>query len=69
MTIHLIFLFFYHSDIPHSDLTVELSLIGSIFAIMVSVFNVIVSKPNDFDPVLLEIELKKRKEKKFLEEK
>lgn len=63
MLIHLYFLFLYASHkVPHNDLTVEISLISSIAAIQVSLFNVIVSKPNEFDPRLLEIELRRKRE-------
>jgi hypothetical protein len=62
MLIHLYFMFLYASHkIPHNDITVEISLISSIFAIQISLFNVLVSKPNEFDPKLLEFELKKKK--------
>jgi hypothetical protein len=61
----MIFLFVLHSPIPHSDATVILSLVTSLIAINVSLFNVIMSKPNGFDPILLEIELKKRNERKL----
>jgi len=64
LTIHLIFLFAFHTHIPHFEFTVVFSLVATLFAIQVSLFNVIVSKPNDFDPLLLQIELKKRKEQK-----
>jgi hypothetical protein len=60
---HMIFLFALHSPIPHSDPTVIFSLVTTLIAINVSLFNIIMSKPNDFDPVLLELELKKRRDK------
>lgn len=65
LIVHMIFLFFVHTHVPHSDLTVTLSLITSVFAIMVSAFNVLVSHPNFFDPLLLKIELDKRKRKSY----
>jgi hypothetical protein len=65
MLIHLYFIFFYASHkIPHNDLTVEISLISSIFAIQISLFNVVVSQPNEFDPRLLEFELIKKHNQK-----
>lgn len=65
MIIHMIFLFVLHTHVPHSDITVIFSLITSIFAISVSVFNVVVSHPNKFDPLLLKIELDKRKKRSY----
>jgi len=65
--LHAIFLWVIHTEVPHSDLTVTLSLITSVFAIMVSLFNVIVSHPNHFDPWLLKYELDKRKSKNYRE--
>jgi hypothetical protein len=65
LIVHMIFLFVIHTHVPHSDLTVILSLITSCFAVMVSTFNVVVSHPNHFDPLLLKIELDKRKHRSF----
>jgi hypothetical protein len=62
MIIHMIFLAF-HTPIPHTQVTVILSLVASIFAIMISLFNVIVSKPNSFDHTILAEELDKRKKR------
>lgn len=59
--IHTLFLFVVHTNVPHADTTVTFSLITSMFAVMVSSFNVLVSHPNHFDPLLLRIELDKRK--------
>lgn len=59
------FLFFMHTHIPHSDATVIFSLCTSCLAIWVSTFNVVVSHPNHFDPLLLKNELNKRKRKSF----
>ncbi|CAI2367823.1 unnamed protein product [Moneuplotes crassus] len=65
LIVHMIFLFFVHTHVPHSDLTVTLSLVTSVFAIMVSSFNVLVSHPNHFDPLLLRMELDKRKRRSY----
>ena len=65
LIIHMIFLFFMHTHIPHGDLTVIFSLCTSAFAILVSTFNVVVSHPNHFDPKLLKNELDKRKQRSF----
>jgi hypothetical protein len=46
--------------VPHHDITIIISLISSIFAIQISLFNVAMSQPNEFDPRLLEIELRKK---------
>jgi len=62
MLIHLYFMFLYSSHkVPHYDLTVEISLFSSIVAICISLFNVIASAPNEFDPRLLEIELRRKR--------
>lgn len=61
MSIHLIFLFFFHhTHLDHGDFTVKFSLYGSFFAIGVSLFNVIASQPNEFDPILMSDEMRKR---------
>lgn len=63
MLIHLYFMKIYPSHkVPHGDITVLISLISSIFAIQISFFNVVASHPNEFDPRLLEIELKRKAE-------
>lgn len=54
-----------------------MSLVVSSFAIMITAFNIIMCVPNEFDPIIVEFELKKRKEtdaimnkaKKWFEEK
>ena len=44
MTIHFVFLyFFHHTELDHGDFTVKFSLYGSFVAIFVSLFNVIAS--------------------------
>lgn len=64
MTMHLYFLIgMPTSSVPHSESTVELSLVISILAICASCFNFISSKPVLFDPILLLIELKRRAER------
>jgi len=57
---HIIFLLV-QTAIPHGDLTVKLSLIGTVLAAGVSLFNVIEAAPNEFDPKLLDKELDRRK--------
>jgi hypothetical protein len=65
MIIHIVFLFAMPlSLIPHSDFTVIFSLCTGTVAFGVSLFNVIMSKPNKFDPVLLSQALEKRQERK-----
>lgn len=53
MLIHLLFMFFVQNDVSHADTTVVMSIIVSSFAIGISVFNIIMCQPNEFDPVLL----------------
>lgn len=62
MLIHIIFLIFIHNDVSHSEFTVVLSLIVSSVAIQVSIFNICMCAPNEFDPILLQLELKKRRD-------
>lgn len=65
LILHMLFLWVLHTEVPHSDITVIFSLVTSVFAIMVSTFNVVVSHPNHFDPLLLKLELDKRKRKSY----
>ena len=58
--IHLLFMFFIHTDISHSDVTVITSLIVSSFAIQISIFNIIMCTPNEFNPIVLQVELERR---------
>ena len=58
--IHLLFMFVIHSEVDHYGLTIMMSLVCSTFAIAISIFNCIMCDHNEFDPALLEIELKKR---------
>jgi len=60
--IHLLFLFFLDTEISHSELTVVMSLFVSIVAVCISTFNIIMCSPNEFDPVILQLEFKRRKE-------
>ena len=54
---------FIKNHISHSELTVVMSLIVSgCFALPISIFNIVMCTPNEFDPILLEIELKRRKD-------
>ena len=52
-----------HEGVPHEDETVKISLGVSCVAVCVSLFNFIMFKANDFDPILLQIELKQRIER------
>ena len=61
--IHLLFIFLIPSEVSHSSVTVMMSVICSTFAIAISVFNCIMCAHNEFDPDLLEIELKRRQDK------
>lgn len=57
LSIHLYFLFFMHdpaSLILHEHPLVLVSLCVSCFAIMISLFNFVMFKLNDFDPILIE---------------
>jgi hypothetical protein len=65
-TIHILFMLFVHDGVPHADFTVKLSLMVSTIAVCISGFNFIMCGPNDFDPILLQIELKQRKETKAI---
>ena len=58
--IHVWFLLFddNHHGVPHDDKTVKMSLIVSAVAVLISGFNFVMMGPNDFDPCLLQIELK-----------
>jgi hypothetical protein len=48
--------------IDHSDWTITAGLYLSSVAIVISLYNAVMFKPNVFDPVLIELELKKRQE-------
>lgn len=61
--IHLLFMFVIHTEISHSETTVIMSLIVSSIAIQISIFNCIMCAQNEFDPILLELEMKSRREK------
>ena len=62
LVIHLCFLFAYHiEEIPHAEATVIMSLIFTVLSFLISLFNMLASKPNGFDPILLQLELKKRR--------
>lgn len=60
--IHLLFIFLIKSRIDHYSLTVLMSLVVSTIAIGISAFNCIMCAPNEFDPLIVELEFKKRKE-------
>jgi hypothetical protein len=58
--------------LPHSDGTVIASLVVSFIAIGISFFNLVMLKPNIFDPLVLQLEFKRRQEEnkqKHFEEK
>ena len=60
--IHLLFLFALESQVNHYTVTIWMSLVTSSFAICISIFNCIMCDHNEFDPILLEIELKRRQD-------
>jgi hypothetical protein len=60
--IHLLFIFVIHSRVDHYTITVILSLIVSTLAFFISSFNCIMCTPNEFDPIIVELEFKKRRE-------
>ena len=60
--IHLLFIFVFYTEVSHSELTVIMSLVVSTIATAISTFNIIMCTPNEFDPVVLQLELMSRKE-------
>ena len=69
LTIHLYFLIFMHdpaSLILHAHPLVLISLVVSCFALMISTFNFIMFKQNDFDPLVIELELFSRRHRKVI---
>ena len=70
LSIHLYFLIFMHDEaslILHKDPLVSVSLVVSCFAIMISLFNFIMFKINDFDPIIIEQELFMRRQRLEIE--
>ena len=66
LMIHLYFLIFMHdapSLILHKHPLVLVSLVVSCFAIMISLFNFVMFKLNDFDPIVIEQELFMRRQR------
>lgn len=61
--IHLLFIWVIKTRVEHYEVTVIMSLIVSSIAIQISIFNCIMCSQNEFDPILLELEMKKRREK------
>lgn len=61
--IHWLFIFLFVTNVDHSELTVMMSIVCSTFAIMISIFNITMCTPNEFDPIVLQIELKRRQDK------
>lgn len=53
--IHILFLLDipHHSYVKHGDITVIMSLACSSCAICISIFNIIMCTPNEFDPIVL----------------
>lgn len=51
--IHLLFIFVFHTEVSHSEITVLMSLVISTLAVGISTFNIIMCAPNEFDPVVL----------------
>jgi hypothetical protein len=45
-----------------------MSLVISTFSIPMSIFNIIMGTQNEFDPIVLEIEMKKRRDKASIHE-
>lgn len=62
MIIHILFYIFVHDVVPHTDKTVKISLVAGALAIAISIFNVIMVAPNEFDPILLMLELRRRQD-------
>ena len=60
--IHVAFLYDKICPVSHYEATIKISLIFSYVAICIAILNLIMFKPNDFDPVVLQVELKKRME-------
>lgn len=61
--IHILFVaYVFSSGVSHDDPTVIMSLAVSSIAVGISAFNIIMCGPNEFDPMIVELELKKRKE-------
>lgn len=61
--IHILFVaYVFKSGVSHDDPTVIMSLAISSIAVGISAFNIIMCGPNEFDPMIVELELKKRKE-------
>jgi hypothetical protein len=48
--------------VSHYDKNIVYSLYTSCIAFCIALLNLIMFKPNDFDPVVLQVELKKRVE-------
>jgi hypothetical protein len=57
------FIFVVYTEIPHSLPTVLTSFVVATMAMPISIFNIIMCAQNEFDPILLELELKKRRDK------
>jgi hypothetical protein len=51
-----------NNEVPHADVTVEISLFCSLIAVCVTFFNVIMIQPNEFDPIVIEYEFLKREQ-------
>ena len=66
--IHLLFIFVVATEIPHSLSTVLMSLVCSSLAMPISIFNIVMCSQNEFDPIILEIEMKKRRDKASVRE-
>ena len=43
-----------------------MSLVVSTFAVCISIFNVVMCTPNEFDPIVVELEFKKRHETDYM---
>lgn len=59
--IHILFVaYVFNSGVSHDDNTVIMSLAVSSCAVCISAFNIVMCGPNEFDPMIVELELKKR---------
>lgn len=60
--VHVMFLFVLQTDLDYAEFTVVVSIFVSSIAIQVTICNIILGSMKEFDPVILQLELKRRKE-------
>ena len=60
--VHVLFLFVLRTDLDYAEFTVVISIFVSSIAIQVTICNIILGSMKEFDPVILQLELKRRKE-------